>query len=198
MLGDPDGVEAAVDALRPLRGRLGSYFVLGSNDYWAPQPLNYLNYFRRERAQRAGVRGRSDELVRRLEADGWVHLENEKTRVANDGVAFEVLGLDDPHVEYHDLRVAPRTEPDAVPESVHRPQREQMVAPRVSRPVRLLPDPRGDLSFVVRDSPPADQGPDRAGEQPGDDPVYRGDQEHEQACRGVPETFSHRRRGSTA
>jgi len=114
MLGDPDGVEAAVDALRPLRGRLGSYFVLGSNDYWAPQPLNYLNYFRRERAQRAGVRGRSDDLVRRLEADGWVHLENEKTRVANDGVAFEVLGLDDPHVEYHDLRVAPRTEPNAV------------------------------------------------------------------------------------
>ena len=114
MLGDPDGVDDVIQALRPVRGRLGSYFVLGSNDYWAPQPLNYLNYFRRERAQRAGTRGRGDELVRRLEADGWVHLENAKARVANDGVAFEILGLDDPHVEYHDLRVAPRTDPGAV------------------------------------------------------------------------------------
>jgi predicted MPP superfamily phosphohydrolase len=113
ILGEPAGVDGVVEALRPLRGRLASYFVLGSNDYWAPQPLNYANYFRKERALRVGVRSRSDALVEALEADGWVHLRNAKAQVSSDGTRVEVLGLDDPHVEYHDLRVAPRTDPEA-------------------------------------------------------------------------------------
>ncbi len=114
MLGEPEGVEGVVEALRPLRGRLASYFVLGSNDYWAPQPLNYTNYFRKERAMRAGIPSRSGDLVRMLQADGWIHLQNEKASFTDDGSAFEVLGLDDPHVEYHDLRVAPRDRAEAV------------------------------------------------------------------------------------
>src|SRR5712691_137755 len=36
LLGEPQAAEAVVAALRPLRGRLASYFVLGSNDYFAP------------------------------------------------------------------------------------------------------------------------------------------------------------------
>src|SRR6266542_1916033 len=41
IIGDPGSVESAVQSLRPVRGRLASYFVLGSNDYFASKPLNY-------------------------------------------------------------------------------------------------------------------------------------------------------------
>src|SRR6266571_986537 len=108
ILGEPEGVETAVPALRAVRGRSASYFVLGSNDYFAPRPLNYANYFRRERRRRIGLRGRSEDLIRLLEADGWQHLRNRKDFLAADGLRLEVLGLDDPHIERHDLRVAPR------------------------------------------------------------------------------------------
>jgi predicted MPP superfamily phosphohydrolase len=114
ILGEPEAVETAVAALRPLRGRLGSLFVLGSNDYFVPRPLNYAAYFRRRRPRRRGVRNRSDELVRLLEADGWVHLRNRRLSLSADGTRLEVLGLDDPHIERHDLRSAPREDPLAV------------------------------------------------------------------------------------
>ena len=110
ILGEPSAVETAVAALRPLRGSVASYFVLGSNDYFAPRPLNYAAYFRRERRHRKGVPGRSRDLVAQLEADGWVYLKNRKISAALDGVGAEVVGLDDPHIERHDLRVASRDE----------------------------------------------------------------------------------------
>jgi uncharacterized protein len=114
MLGEPEGVDGVVEALRPIRGRVDSYFVLGSNDYWAPRPLNYTNYFRKERVRRTGTPSRFRELIAALEADGWTYLENGRTTLSSDGTRAEVLGLDDPHIEYHDLRVALRTDPGAV------------------------------------------------------------------------------------
>jgi predicted MPP superfamily phosphohydrolase len=113
MLGEPQGLEGVVAAVRPVRGRVGSYFVLGSNDYFVPKPLNYTNYFRRTPKRRVGERSRSEELIRALEADGWVHLKNRRLSATNDGVRLEVVGMDDPHIERHDLRVAPRHDPEA-------------------------------------------------------------------------------------
>jgi len=108
VIGEPEGVEEAVAALRPLRGRLASYFVLGSNDYFVAEPLNYLTYFTGKRKRRPGVRSRWREMVAQLEADGWIHLRNLRTELSVDGVRLEVMGMDDPHIERHDLRVAPR------------------------------------------------------------------------------------------
>ncbi len=113
LLAEPAGVETVVEALRPLRGRLASYFVLGSNDYFAPRPLNYAAYFRGKRGHRRGIPGRSGDLVAQLEADGWTYLKNRKASARFDGVRAEVVGLDDPHIERQDLRVASRTETDA-------------------------------------------------------------------------------------
>jgi predicted MPP superfamily phosphohydrolase len=112
MLADPNGVERVVAALRPVRGRLASYFVLGSNDYFAPQPLNYAAYFR-GRKHRKGKWGRAGDLVAQLEADGWQHLRNRKAGLQAAGVRFEVMGMDDPHIERADFRVAPRRDPEA-------------------------------------------------------------------------------------
>lgn len=113
LLGEPEAVEAVTAALGPVRGAAGSYFVLGSNDYFAPRPLSYLAYFRRRRRRRQGRLGRARDLASRLEADGWIHLRNRRVIGEVSGVPFEMTGLDDPHIERHDLRVAARKDPRA-------------------------------------------------------------------------------------
>ena len=76
-LAEPEAVETVVAAVRPIRGRLASWFVLGSNDYFVPRPLNYLAYFRREpEAPRAPRRARRADLIAQLVADGWGDLTN--------------------------------------------------------------------------------------------------------------------------
>lgn len=111
-LGEPQAVEAAVEAVRPAKGRLASWFVLGSNDYFAPRPLNYLAYFRRGRRIRKATRGRADDLARMLVHDGWQDLSNQRDEIALDGLPIELLGLDDAHIRRQDYRVAPRRTSD--------------------------------------------------------------------------------------
>lgn len=111
-LAEPEAVETAVAAVGPTKGRLASWFVLGSNDYFAPRPLNYLAYFRRRRRRRLSSRGRPEDLRAQLRADGWRDLSNVREPVALDGLPVELLGLDDAHIRLQDLRVAPRTLPD--------------------------------------------------------------------------------------
>ena len=113
LVGETAAVETVVEALRPLRGRAASYFVMGSNDYFAPRVPNYTKYLTRARGRRTGVPGRGRDLEAMLEADGWIHLKNRKASLSNDGTRFEVVGLDDPHIYRHDLRVAARTDPEA-------------------------------------------------------------------------------------
>ena len=111
-LAEPEAVERAVDAVRPARGRLASWFVLGSNDYFVPIPLNYAAYFRRRRKPRRSPRGRGDELAQLLVADGWANLTNIRQEIALDGLPVELLGLDDAHIRWHDYRPAPRRAPE--------------------------------------------------------------------------------------
>jgi predicted MPP superfamily phosphohydrolase len=111
-LAEPEAVETAVDAVEPARGRLASWFVLGSNDYFVPKPLNYLAYFRGTRKLRKARRGRAPDLVRQLRSKGWEDLTNVRLELSLDGLPIELLGLDDAHIRAHDLRVAPRRAPD--------------------------------------------------------------------------------------
>jgi uncharacterized protein len=109
ILGEPEAVEEAVEILRGVRGIDASYFVLGSNDYYAPSPLNPVRYFvGGSRRSRTATRGRARDLAAQLEADGWVHLRNLRMTAEVRGLALDVLGLDDPHIDRQDLRVAPR------------------------------------------------------------------------------------------
>jgi hypothetical protein len=111
-LAEPEAVETTVAAVHAVRGRLASWFVLGSNDYFVPQPLNYLAYFRGKRQPRRAERGRAIDLVSQLRADGWDDLTNVRRDVDVNGLPIELLGLDDAHIAWHDLRVAPRRSPD--------------------------------------------------------------------------------------
>jgi uncharacterized protein len=115
MLGEPEAVEFTAGALRTVRGRVASLFVLGSNDLFAPRISNWLRYFtpNRKRRRIVGRRGRGADLVRLLERDGWVHLKNRKYERKVDGIRLEVFGMDDPHIHRADMRTAPRGAPDA-------------------------------------------------------------------------------------
>lgn len=114
ILGEREGVENAVAALRAVRGRLASWFVLGSNDYYAPKPYNYLHYFvkRSPLKRRLVARNRWRDLEEALLADGWEHLRNRRTEFHAGGTAFEVVGADDPHIHRQDARLYPREQPD--------------------------------------------------------------------------------------
>jgi predicted MPP superfamily phosphohydrolase len=111
-LGEPEAVETVVAAVRATKGRLGSWFVLGSNDYFVPRRRNYVSYFRRRWRRRRGVWGRAPALVAQLRHEGWRDLTNTRASVELDGLPVEVLGLDDAHLKWHDLRVAPRQAPE--------------------------------------------------------------------------------------
>jgi predicted MPP superfamily phosphohydrolase len=116
IVGDPGAVESVAHALRSVRGRRLSLFVLGSNDLYAPRPANYLRYLvpARRRKRPKGRWGRPAELVRLLEADGWLHLRNRREERVLDGTRLEVVGLDDSHVHRSDPRIATRTSPEAL------------------------------------------------------------------------------------
>jgi len=111
-LAEPEAVEAAVDAVRAVRGRHASWFVLGSNDHYVPRPLNYFKYFVKRRRRRYAERGRVHDLIEGLTTDGWIDLTNVRELVDVDGVPIELLGLDDAHLRWQDFRIAPRHAPD--------------------------------------------------------------------------------------
>ena len=111
-LAEPEAVERVVSSVRPVRGRLASWFVLGSNDYFAPRPLNYLAYFLPNRKRRHADPGRASELVEQLEADGWQDLTNVRSEIEVGGLQIELLGLDDAHIGWHAMTVAPRQAPE--------------------------------------------------------------------------------------
>ena len=111
-LAEPGGVETAVGAVRTCRGGIASWFVLGSNDYFVPRPLNYFAYFRKERRTRRAERGRAADLRDQLTADGWADLTNSRRSVELAGTPTELLGLDDAHIYRHDFRAAPREAPE--------------------------------------------------------------------------------------
>jgi predicted MPP superfamily phosphohydrolase len=117
-LAEPEAVETAVGTIREVRGRLASWFVLGSNDHYVPKPLNYFKYFVKRRKRRFAKRGRVEDLIEGLTNDGWVDLTNVRELVDVDGVPIELLGLDDAHLRWQDLRVvAVMHSPDSAPES---------------------------------------------------------------------------------
>lgn len=112
-LAEPEAVEAAVAGVRTVRGQMASWFVLGSNDYYAARPRSYFSYFGDEQVKRPRpIRGRAPELIQQLRNDGWADLTNSRRLVEVDGLPIELLGLGDAHIQRHDLRVAPRGAPD--------------------------------------------------------------------------------------
>ncbi len=102
----PDAVPHVLDALDPLLDLPGA-FVLGSNDYYAPKPLNparYLTGPSQVAPNRPMLPWR--DLVTGLTAAGWLDLRNARATMKIDGREVDVRGVDDPHIRrdrYNDV-----------------------------------------------------------------------------------------------
>jgi predicted MPP superfamily phosphohydrolase len=94
-----DGVPHVLDTLDPLF-EVPGMFVLGSNDYYAPKPLNPVRYLQGpsqlEPSRRPMLPWR--DLVDGLTDNGWLDLGNARTTVKVDGREIDVRGVDDPHI----------------------------------------------------------------------------------------------------
>ena len=97
-LSHPDSVPHVLDALDPMFDLPGA-FVLGSNDYYAPTPMNPARYLK-------GPSGLEPDrpmlpwgdLVDGLTTNGWLDLGNARATMKVDGRHIDVRGVDDPHI----------------------------------------------------------------------------------------------------
>ncbi|GEL93944.1 metallophosphoesterase [Cellulomonas composti] len=107
-----DAMGPLMTALEPLLARPG-VFVLGSNDYVAPQPKNPARYLLPD-ARRAPARPPHQlpwrELVRRLTSAGWLDLDNRRGVLDVDGRRISFVGTDDAHLDRD--RMPPAGGPD--------------------------------------------------------------------------------------
>ena len=112
-LGEPEAVERVVEAVRPVRGRLASWFVLGiqrllladaHSTTWRTSANEGGGAAPNPAAHPTWSPSSTD--------DGWQDLTNVRREIELDGLPIELLGLDDAHLRWHDLTIAPRSAPE--------------------------------------------------------------------------------------
>lgn len=97
----PESIELLLHAMEPYLDLPGA-FVLGSNDYFAPGKRNPVDYLRKRVAKPKSPRLPTDELVAGLGEHGWADLTNARGSVRVEGLDLELVGVDDPHLNYDD------------------------------------------------------------------------------------------------
>lgn len=91
-------VPAVAEALGGLLQRPG-LFVLGSNDYYAPQMKNPFSYFDKNRViDPNGHALPTEDLIQALTDAGWVDLNNKQQQLQVNGISIHARGTDDPHI----------------------------------------------------------------------------------------------------
>ena len=97
----PESIEPLLHAMEPHLDLPGA-FVLGSNDYFEPGKRNPVDYLRRRVAKPKSARLPTHELVEGLREHGWADLTNARGALRAQGLDLELVGVDDPHLNYDD------------------------------------------------------------------------------------------------
>lgn len=98
LLGHPDAIGPLVAALGDVAEGLPAIAVLGSNDFFAPTPVNPLRYLAGPSGTPSGVPLDTDGLVAGLRDRGWTVLENERATLTTAAGPVDAVGLGDPHI----------------------------------------------------------------------------------------------------
>lgn len=96
-----DALPALLEAYSGLLDVPGA-FVTGSNDYYLPVLKNPLRYFRtRETATptRHSPQLPVRDLISSLASGAWTHLDNARARITVGGLAFDLVGTGDAHID---------------------------------------------------------------------------------------------------
>ncbi|UBH06985.1 metallophosphoesterase [Leucobacter sp. Psy1] len=100
--------EARPDLLRALEpfgaADVPVVFVYGSNDYYGPRaknPMKYLQAPSRLHTREPDID--TDRITRAFTDQGFIDLNNAATRITIRGTEFDLFGLNDPHVSFHDI-----------------------------------------------------------------------------------------------
>jgi len=122
-MGSLGAVPAALDALGPLLERPGA-FVPGSNDWFAAVPKNPARYLMPDDGKRHyGNRLPWGELRASFTAAGWLDLTHRRTTVEVRGLAVELGGVSDAHLNAdHYDRIAGATDADVAIGLSHSPE----------------------------------------------------------------------------
>lgn len=99
-LAHPNAPDALADVYGDLLERPG-VFVLGSNDYFAPQaknPLGYLTGGRQDPDSTPQHELPWPRMTHLFREAGWQDLTNARTRMQVGGLDLELVGVDDPHL----------------------------------------------------------------------------------------------------
>ncbi len=107
-----DAISEVVETLGALVRHSGC-FRSGSNDYYAPKPINPARYL----TGPSGLQPNRPMLTWRragLIAGGWLDLSNTASRLKADGREIDIRGVDDPHIGRDDYgKVAGPFDPGA-------------------------------------------------------------------------------------
>lgn len=97
-LSHENGIPSALEALTPLLELPGA-FVLGSNDYYAPKPINPAKYLSGPSSLEPQRKMLDWEpLAEGLAQFGWLDLTNTASEWKVDGRLIDIRGVDDPHI----------------------------------------------------------------------------------------------------
>jgi len=100
-LSTPDGLAALGSIFAPLAGIPG-VFVLGSNDIFAPAPINPLKYFRPPRRAAPPPVLPTADIVTTLEGLGWTNVQERCVCFTLGDTKIEVRGCGDAHIGLDD------------------------------------------------------------------------------------------------
>jgi len=97
----PESVRPFIDSLGPLLNRPG-VFVLGSNDLYAPEPVNPARYLRGPSSRWHVPKGPDlpwEKLRDDMSAAGWLDLNNKRGRLTAGGLDIALAGVHDSHIK---------------------------------------------------------------------------------------------------
>lgn len=100
-LGEREAVPGVLRALGPLLRRPG-VFVFGSNDYYAPHPVNPVNYLLGRKNPPSDVDLPWQGMRAAFLEHGWADVTHRRTDFTVDGLRLAVGGVDDPHLDRDD------------------------------------------------------------------------------------------------
>ncbi|WP_297454466.1 metallophosphoesterase [uncultured Corynebacterium sp.] len=123
-LGSDKAVPSVLTALGPLLNRPGA-FVFGTNDYFAPRPVNPLKYLTGKKRKPSRVELPWRDMRAAFIERGWQDATHARLEFVAGGVKVALSGVDDPHHEledYSQIAGAPNADADIAIGLSHSPE----------------------------------------------------------------------------